>query len=247
MAKINNIDNLLKNKDKMISLISKWWLWHFDSASLRASLSSLENLREKYNDTDNEWKIRILWFMDEEYKDIVSHIPTLKNKILEKKQLANESWDNKLLNEYNKTFQDIDIIDKTINKDEQEEVDDFLWVTINKPLIDKEKDVQKQVTIPNAQSTNVWVQPLTYQDRRIVKDPTTWTWWYESKQTWWIKWWFKDEASAKKSIDENLKEYYWVWIRNAILNKDENKQKELESWMQKRWLTKEQVEAWLSE
>ena len=119
---------------------------------------------------------------------------------------------------------------------------DIEWIW----LADESK-VEKQVVVPNTQPDNVWVQPLTYQDRKLVKDPATWKWWYESKRTWKVEWSYDNEQLAKQAIDENLKEHYWVWIRNAILNKDDAKKQELESWMKKRWLTREQVESWLSE
>ena len=42
---------------------------------------------------------------------------------------------------------------------------DIEWIW----LADESK-VEKQVVVPNTQPDNVWVKPLTYQDRKITKN-----------------------------------------------------------------------------
>ena len=228
--KKNELDQLLKeiniSRQELIDIkkrIDKWGVWIEEKIELNSNFIPLKV--KNVNEIIHNYNIKL----------------KNQNKKLEESKSKNEN--NNLKSEITNVIKDNNIIENKLSwyidsKKEETPVEPNIDVTATP---NQAAEIKPEV---QTQQWNTTPQKKVFQDRELIFDPKTKTYWYMSKQTWQLKWGFKYEDEAKKDISTWVK-WFHLWQIKEWVSK--SKQWEWNKFLQDYWSKVDLKSKWITE
>jgi hypothetical protein len=224
------LDQLLKeiniSRQELIDIkkrIDKWGVWIEEKIELNSNFIPLKV--KNVNEIIHNYNIKL----------------KNQNKKLEESKSKNEN--NNLKSEITNVIKDNNIIENKLSwyidsKKEETPVEPNIDVTATP---NQAAEIKPEV---QTQQWNTTPQKKVFQDRELIFDPKTKTYWYMSKQTWQLKWGFKYEDEAKKDISTWVK-WFHLWQIKEWVSK--SKQWEWNKFLQDYWSKVDLKSKWITE